>query len=254
MFESSRGGIAAVVAGACLVLATAAPQAGASVITVNPAADAFVSSSNASGNYGKAGGLSVAAAGLANGEFQTVMKFDASSAKSSFDSTYGAGKWTIQSVTLLLTAAEPLNPLFNSSAAGQFSVRWMQDDSWTEGAGKPASPAATGITYNTLPSFLTAGEQALGTFTFGGATSGQTAYDLTLASGFAADLAAGGKVSLRLLAADSGVSYVFNSCDFGTTTSRPVLSITASAPEPGTLALLAAGTLLLARCRRRGRP
>jgi ABC-type tungstate transport system permease subunit len=54
MFESSRGGIAAVVTGACLVLATAAPQAGASVITVNPAADAFVSSSNASKNYGAA--------------------------------------------------------------------------------------------------------------------------------------------------------------------------------------------------------
>ncbi len=249
MRTSMRGRVVAVV-GMGIVLALWSLPATASVITLNPTADAFVSASNPSGNYGGAGSLSVAASGLAKGEFQSVMMFDTSSAKSSFDSTYGAGQWIIQAVTLQLTAASPNNPIFNSSAIGQFSVQWMQNDSWTEGTGNPSTPGTTGITYNTLPSFLGAGDQAAGTFSFNGATSGQTTYDLTLASGLVADLAAGSSVSLLLFPADSSVSYLLNSRNFGTVANRPVLSITATTPEPATLALLAVGTLLLARGKR----
>jgi hypothetical protein len=239
------------VAGAGFLLALGAPPASASVITLNPTADALVSSANPSSNYGAAGGLSVAAAGMAKGEFQSVMMFDASSAMSSFDATYGAGKWTIKAVSLQLTAAAPSNPIFNSpSAAGEFSVLWIPDDSWTEGTGKPSSPGTAGVTFNAMPSL--AGAEAVGTFSFDGATSGQAAYGFTLASGLLADLAAGHAVSLDLSAADSAASYVFNSREFGTAASRPVLSITAT-PEPATLALLAAGTALLVRNRRKGR-
>jgi len=242
MPTSLRGRVVAVV-GIGIVLAMGSLPATAGVGTLNPTADTFVAAGYPSNNYGVAGALSMAASGLAKGEFQSVMMFDASSAKGSFDSTYGVGQWTIQAVTLQLTATAPNNAIFNSSAAGQFSVQWMQNDSWTEGTGKPVSPGTTGVTYNTLPSFLGASDQTVGTFGFNGATSGQTTYDLTLASGLVADLAAGSKVSLRLFPADSSVSYLLYSRHGG---AGPILSITAT-PEPATLALLAVGMLLLAR-------
>jgi len=248
MQASSRGRVVAVV-GMGIVLALWSLPATASVITLNPTGDAFVSASNASNNYGAAGALSVAASGLAKGEFQSYMKFDTSSAKSSFDSTFGAGQWIIQSVTLQLTAASPTNPIFNSpSFAGLFSVTWIPDDSWTEGTGTPSAPGSTGVTFSAQPSL--AGAADLGTFTYGGTTSGQTTCTLSLPSGFAADVSGGNLVSLHLLAADSSVSYVFNSVNNTTVGNRPLLSITAMTPEPATLALLAVGTLILARGKR----
>src|SRR5689334_8158093 len=96
----------------------------AATFTLNPSADAFVTTgptANLSGNnYGGAGALSVAAPGLANGEFQSVLRFDLSGAKSSFDTQFGAGQWSIQSISLALTATAPNNAIFNASAAGQF--------------------------------------------------------------------------------------------------------------------------------------
>ena len=227
----------------------------AATFTLNPSADAFVTTgptANLSGNnYGGAGALSVAAPGLANGEFQSVLRFDLSGAKTSFNSQFGAGQWSIQSITLSLTATAPNNAIFNSSAAGQFGVSWMQNDSWTEGAGTPAAPTTTGITFSTLPSFTSAGDEALGTFSFAGGTSGTAAYTLSLTSGFDADATAGNLVSFRLFAADSAVSYLFDSRSFGTTGFRPLLTVVA-VPEPGALSLLATGAALLlgARCRR----
>jgi hypothetical protein len=227
----------------------------AATFTLNPSADAFITTgptANLSGNnYGGAGALSVAAPGLANGEFQSVLRFDLSGAKTSFNSQFGAGQWSIQSITLSLTATAPNNAIFNSSAAGQFGVSWMQNDSWTEGTGTPAAPTTTGITFSTLPSFTSAGDEALGTFSFGGGTSGTAAYTLSLTSGFDADATAGNLVSFRLFAADSAVSYLFDSRSFGTTGFRPLLTVVA-VPEPGALSLLATGAALLlgARCRR----
>jgi hypothetical protein len=242
-----------VVAAALTGLVTAANgSASAALIQLNPTADALVTSSNPTGNFGGAGAISVATAGLPNGEFQSFIMFDLSAAKSSLDTQYGVGQWILQSASLHLTAANPGNPLFNASHAGQFAVDWMQDDSWTEGTGNPSSPASTGITYATKNGFLVLSTQSLGTFSFGGGTSGQNAYDLLLASGFTSDVATGGNLSLHLYAADSAISYLFNSRSFGTTTSRPILSLTAVAtPEPATLALLACGSLLLVRGRRR---
>src|SRR5882724_3078740 len=93
---------------------------------VNPSADAFVTTGptgNLNGNnYGGAGALSVAAPGLSQGEFQSVLQFNLSGAKSSFDGQFGVGQWSIQSVTLQLTATSPNNAIFNASAAGQFGI------------------------------------------------------------------------------------------------------------------------------------
>jgi len=228
----------------------------AATFTLNPSADAFVTTgptANLSGNnYGGAGALSVAAPGLPQGQFQSVLRFDLSTARTSFDTQFGAGQWSIQSITLSLTATSPNNAIFNSSAAGQFGVSWMQNDSWTEGSGTPAAQTTTGITYTSLTgTIIGGGDEALGTFSFAGGTSGTAPYTLSLTSGFDADATAGNLVSFRLFAADSAVSYLFDSRSFGTTAFRPLLTVVA-VPEPGSLALLATGAALLlgARCRR----
>lgn len=239
-----------------LAVAIAAPAQSLSLSTV-PTADAFVTtgpSGNLSGNnYGGAGGVSVSAPGSANGEFQSVLKFDLSGAAASFDGAFGAGQWNLQSVTLQLTAAAPNAGIFNPSAAGQVGISWMQNDSWTEGTGNPGMPGVTGITYTTLQStFIGAGDQSVGTFAFSGATSGAFVYTLGLSAGLSADALAGSLLSLRLFGADSAVSGIFNSRSFITAASRPILTISA-VPEPDPLALGGVGLALIGAVRRRRR-
>ena len=224
------------------------PFCGLAVVSgLNPTADAFVTtgpSGNLSpNNYGGAGALSVAAPGLGQGEFQSVLQFGLSGIKGAFDSQFGAGGWTVQSVTLQLTAVPPANPIFNASAAGQFSISWMQNDTWIEGTGNPSAPTTTGITFSTLSNFVSLADEALGTFGFNGATSGNAIYNLNLTPSFTADILAGNTLSLRLFAADSSVSYLSDSRSFGTVSARPLLSITA-VPEPGALSLGALGLCL----------
>jgi len=229
----------------------------AATYTNNPSMDAFVTtgpSGTLSGNnYGGAGALDVAAPGLAKGEFQSVLQFDLSGARASFDTQFGAGQWNIQSITLSLTATSPNNAIYNASAAGQFGISWMQNNSWTEGTGTPTAPTTTGITFSSLPSFISAGDESLGTFSFAGGTSGAATYTLSLTPDFLADASAGNLVSFRLFADDDAVSYLFNSRSFGTISARPLLTVVAI-PEPAALPLLAAGAALLFgadRCRRK---
>ena len=209
---------------------------------LNPIADAFVTTgpggSLSLSNYGGAGALSVAAPGLSKGEFQSVLQFGLAGAKGSFDSLFGAGQWSIQSVTLQLTATPPNNNIFNASAPGQFTLSWMQNDSWTEGTGTPQTPSSTGITFSTLSNFVSAADETLGTFSFNGATNGNASYSLNLTPDFSADILSGGTLSLRMFAADSTVSYLSDSRSFPTTSFRPLLTITV-VPEPGATAFLA---------------
>lgn len=237
-----------------IALALASPAAQGVSFAMNPIADAFVTTGptgNLSGNnYGGAGANSISAPGLPQGEQQSVLKFDLSAAAASFDGVFGAGQWSLQSVTLRLTAAPANNAIFNTPAAGQLGISWMQNDTWTEGTGTPGSPGGAGITYTTLQNtFIGGSDENLGAFAFNGATSGAFDYTLGLSAGLSADVLAGSILSLRMFAADSAVSGVFNSRSFLSTASRPLLTVVA-VPEPDPLALAGIGLALLGAARR----
>src|SRR6185312_2382557 len=125
--------VLAAAAAASTLLCAAQPAS----FSAQPIADAFVTP-GADGtlsvsNFGAAGALALAAKGLPQGEFQSVLKFDLSGAANSFNAQFGAGNWTVQSVTLQLSASPHNNAIFNNVAAGQFNVSLMQDNSWAEG-------------------------------------------------------------------------------------------------------------------------
>jgi len=221
-----------------------------------PVADAFVaagpSGNLANNNYGGGGALAVAAPGLPNGEFQSVIKFDLSGARNTFDIRYGAGGWFVQSVSLQLSSSPHNNAIYNDVAPGLFGVSLMQNSSWAEGTGNASNPANNGITLNTLHNTFmnSAADQTLGTFSFNGQTSGINNYSLSLSSDLPSDVLAGNSISLRLSAADNVVSYLFTSRAGTPITVQPQLVITAI-PEPGILALFSFGFGLLF-CRRVG--
>ena len=196
--------------------------------------------------------LASLAPGSARGEFQTLMRFDLGPAKSSFDAAFGPGNWRLESATLRLSAANPNNPIFNPSAAGPFSVGWMQNDAWVEGTGTPMSPTLDGVMYATLPAFISPQDQGLGTFAFAGGTSGTANYALNVGSGFSGDVEAGGLLSMRLFAEPgTTVAYNFSSRSFQTVGNRPLLTLSATeVPEPsGMLAMSLAAAAMLRRSR-----
>jgi|SRR5579872_1122740 len=227
--------------------------------TATPISDAFVATGTngnlSADNFGAAGSLAVAAPGLPEGEFQSVLQFDLSGARSSFDAQFGAGQWAVQSVTLQLTASPHGNSIFNNIAAGQFNVSLMRNNSWMEGTGTGGIPTTDGISFNSLQATyinnLT--DQALGTFGFNGASNGASLYGLGLTSGLVGDVLGGNDLSLRLFAADSQVSYLFSSRSAGPS-ARPDLIINVGViPEPASLALwaLALAVLFLVQWARR---
>ncbi len=236
----------------CLVSQILAPTSDAAVvISLAPSADAFLSELTPNGNFGGGGAIAISAPGLAKGEFQTVMAFDFSAAKTQLDTTFGVDGWVVDSLTLQLTAANPNNAIFNASAAGIIAVRWFADDSWIEGGGNPAGSNVPGVNYDSLPGLLASGNQPAGSLEFGGGTSGVNTINLSLTSGLLADAHAGNTASLNLHASDAMASGVFSSRSNGTVANRPVLTLAASAvPEPSTGALT---LLVLAAsvCRRR---
>jgi hypothetical protein len=238
------------------------PFAPAATVTLNPLADAFVSSANPSSNYGGAGALAISAAGLPKGEFNSLLKFDLAAAKNSFDATFGSGLWVIDSLTIHFTAVDPNNALYNGNGAGPggthvnfaglFSIEWLSNDAWVEGNGTPAAPNSNGVTFSLLPTFRSAADEAVGTFAFAGGTSGSQNWNLSLSTSFVADAAAGNAVSLLMLPGDSGVSYLGGSRSITIVNSRPVLSVSASAvPEPGTGGLTMLGGIAWTARRRR---
>ena len=187
------------------------------------------------------GALAIAAPGLPQGEFQTVLKFQLSGISSSLNATYGTGQWSVQSLTLQLTASPHNNSIFNPIAPGNFNISLMQNSSWVEGTGTGSTPTTDGISYNSLQSTYinNVTDQALGTFAFGGNSTGADTYSLNLSPGLVNDLQDGNDLSLRLFAADDVVSYLLSSRQAGMVLS-PTLIIDA-VPEPGVLALYALG-------------
>jgi hypothetical protein len=238
------------------------PLASAATFTLNPLADAFVSSANPSSNYGGAGALAISAAGLPKGEFNSLLKFDLAAAKSNFDATFGNGLWVIDSITLQLTTVSPNTALFNGNGAGPggtnvnfaglFSIEWLSNDAWVEGTGTPAAPNSSGITFSLLPTFRSVVDESLGTFAFAGGTSGSQNWNLGLSTSFVADAAAGNAVSLLMLPGDAGVSFLGGSKSITIVDNRPMLSVSASAvPEPGTSSLMMLGGIAWVTRRRR---
>jgi hypothetical protein len=238
------------------------PFAPAATVTLNPLADAFVSSANPSSNYGGAGALAISAAGLPKGEFNSLLKFDLAAVKNSFDATFGSGLWVIDFITIQFTAVDPNNALYNGNGAGPggsnvnfaglFSIEWISNDAWIEGNGTPAASNSSGITFSMLPTFRSVADESLGTFAFAGGTSGSQSWNLNLSTSFAADVAAGNAVSLLMLPGDAGVSFLGGSRSITIVNSRPVLSVTARAiPEPSTIGLVTLGGLAWIARRRR---
>ena len=224
--------------------------ADAGTFSTNAFSDAFAATGptgNLSGdNFGGAGALAIAAPGLPQGEFQTVLQFNLSGAFNSFNAQYGVGQWSIQSVTLQLTSSPHNNAIFNNIAAGQFGVSLMQNNSWVEGTGTGGIPTTDGISFNSLESTYinNASDQALGTFNFPGGSTGANDYALNLSSGVIGDVSSGADMSLRLFAADNSLSYLFSARGAGASIA-PELIITATVPEPGTIALGVLGLALV---------
>ncbi len=220
-------------------------------------ADAFVAygptGNLANNNYGGGGALALAAGDLPQGAFQSVLQFNLSGAVTAFNAEFGAGQWTVQSVTLQLTSSPHNNAIYNTTAPGQFEISLMQNNSWAEGTGTASAPATDGITYNTLlGTFVNPStDQALGAFNFPGGSSGANSYTLGPASSLEADIEGGDDLSLRLYAADNNVSYLFSSSR--ASSGGPELMIVA-VPEPGGLALGVAGLAVLSFWHRANRP
>ncbi|MBX3396840.1 MAG: hypothetical protein KF841_15900 [Phycisphaerae bacterium] len=234
--------------GLAVVLISQSSLKAAEVVDLFAVDDAFVSELSPASNFGGGGGLSVAASGLPKGNFQSVIRFDLSAAAISLDEAFGAGQWSVIAAILELNSNAPGHPMFNPQSSGQFSVSWMQDDSWIEGIGRPQSPTPDGVTYDSLPGFLSAGTELLGTFAYASGPNSPATYSLSPEAGFASDLAAGGLVSLWLAAADSSVSYTFVASEQGGDNGAPKLSLVV-VPEPAVGLLVCAAALMLRRRR-----
>ena len=249
-----------VAANCAAILSAMLCAGGAATVSTNSFSDAFVATGPggnlSTNNYGGGGALALAASGLPLGEFQSVLQFHLSGARSSFDAQFGAGLWTVQSVTLQLTASPHNNAIYNEIAAGQFNISSMQNNSWVEGTGTASLPTTDGISFNSLQSTYinNATDEPLGAFSFAGGSSGANTYTLNLTSGLIADVLAGNDLSLRLYGADNVVSYLFSSRANASSANRPTLIVSAI-PEPGSLALSATGLVMFAiwrRCSRQG--
>ncbi len=219
------------IAAAIMALGAFAAPVTATTIQILSTADAFVaagpSNNLGNNNYGGAGALAIAASGTAKGEQQSLIRYNLASTIASFDSEFGANNWMLKSITLRLNAAAPGNAIFNNpSVSGSFAVKWQSNDGWTEGTGNPGAPTTDGVTLNSLPTYIDNSlDESLGSFTSPSATSGLNAYSLSLSSGFASDLKAGGLVSLRLFAADTLISYVANARSNGGGANGPFLLV-----------------------------
>ena len=218
----------------------------AASISLTPVADAMVSSAQPTFNYGGAGAFAVAAPRLSQGGFESLLQFDLAGARNAFDLAYGAGQWQLTSAELRLNAANPNNAIFNPSAAGPIAASWLANDGWLESNGTPMAPSGSGITWDTLPSFLSAADESLGTLGFGGATSGATLYALAISPGLAGDALAGRLATIHLAPGDAAAAALFNSRTFNNSNNHPQLTLSATpvaVPEPS--ACLIVGLLLI---------
>jgi hypothetical protein len=229
-----------------LMISLAGPARGA-VFTNLFSADAFVRSNAPASNYGGAGALSVSgtqatnALGTMNGAFDSFIRCNTAAAVSNFNSLYGVGNWVINGATLqVFETGAPANNLFNRGV-GVFEIRWIANDTWTEGTGMPNGPTTNGVSYSLEPTLLNSGtDLPLGTFTNTG-TDTNLSFALTLPGGFITDITSGSEVGIFMTALEPGTGFTFNSRSFMTNSQRPVLLISAL-PQPGIAAIQLSGT------------
>lgn len=218
----------------------------AAVFTNSVAADAFVRAAAPTLNYGAAGALSVSGSsstnglGVANGVFDTFIRFNTAAMVADFNAQFGSNRWRINDVTLRVTeVGAASNPLFNWGA-GAFEIGWIANDNWIEGPGSPNVPVVTGINYQDESVLLTRGtDRVLGTYT-NAAVDAVVRFPLALHEVFVNDLQAGGEVGLFLTALDARLGFTFNSRNFGTVEARPTLEISAL-PNLGSISIRVSG-------------
>ena len=218
-------------------------------LTTDSTGDAFLDANKPAANFGKAGTLAIAPAASSVGTVDTVMRFNLGSVDSQFNTTYGAGNWTITGISLSLASnfgtanANPGNALLPVVSGGNFGVDWISYDAWQEGSGNGMGSGNTvsgAVTYNSILMLLGSTVDALGTFAY--APPGNNiyvSYALPLDPGLVSAIDSAGDVSFYFYAVDNSIGYLFNSKDFGGNVNIPELTVTVSpVPEPATLSLL----------------
>jgi hypothetical protein len=201
-------------------------------------------------NYGSAGSLAVSGpnavngSGVANGVFDSFIRFNTAAMVASFNTLYGANNWVIDGANLrVFETGAPANSLFNRGV-GAFEIRWIANDAWTEGTGTPVTPTTNGISYNNEAALLNSGtDVSLGIFTNAGIDRTLN-FPLALAPALVNDLRAGGEVGFYLTAVDPGIGFTMDSRNFVTNSLRPVLELSA-VPRPGIVGIQLSGTDVL---------
>jgi hypothetical protein len=173
-------------------------------------------------NFGAAGTLIVAPAASANGEFQSVIRFNLAAGVARFNSAYGSNNWFVSGISLDLTSnygmggVQPNNPIFPVISGGQFVIEWLSNDDWVEGTGTPNLPTTDGVCYNLLPMLLTQPRETLCTNTYSPPSNNiHVFWPLPLTTNLVTDISGGGDVTFRFYAADDKVGYLFNSYKYG---------------------------------------
>jgi len=200
-------------------------------------------------NFGTLGAMEIAAPTTAqNRTEETLLQFDTSAIESGFNTAYGAGNWTITSVTLQLfsnvatAGTQPANSIFNKIAVGGFELDWLSDNNWSQ----------TAITYNNISSVLpgTGGNTSasLGDFNYLANGAGSTTWTLGLDPNLVNDIDGGGAVTIfGTPTAGSTVGYLYNTLGLN----GAVLDVTATeVPEPSAMAMMVSSLLGWAAIRR----
>lgn len=227
-----------------LTLVATANISRAVLFTNSVSVDAFVRSNAPTANYGAAGALTVSGAtatnavGTVNGNADSFIRFNTAALVTSLNSAFGLNNWVINGATLrVVEMGAPNNNIFTRGKSA-FEIRWISNNSWTEGTGMPMAPTADGIAYNDEPPLLT-NTVSLGIFTNAAANTTDS-FSLALPVALTGDISAGGDVGLYLTAIDTGIGFTFNSQNFTTANQRPVVVISA-VPLPGTTSITLSG-------------
>src|ERR1700722_17665231 len=144
-----------------------------SSFTANSSADAFLDANNPTKNFGHAGTLAIAPVGSSVGEIDSVMQFNLNGAANQFNTTYGAGNWTITGIQLSLASnfgtsgTNGGNGLLPIVSGGNFNADWISVNNWVEGTGNGMGSVISGaVNYNSIPTLLGSTVDSLGTFNY----------------------------------------------------------------------------------------